>query len=152
MPSRKKSWNERMVGGRPPEVKRLDVGFAGLRPGTTMLVSSPGEIAAYLRMIPAGQTRSVADMRADLAQTHGADATCPASTPIFLRVVAEAAWEELEAGSSPSLVAPFWRVIEPESRLAQKLTCGAGFVAAMREREQAPGVGAAPPDAALERR
>lgn len=124
------------MGGRPPEVKQLDFDFAGLKRGTTMLVSSPGEIVAYLRAIPPGQTRSVADMRAELARAHDADTTCPASTPIFLRVVAEAAWEELEAGGDPERITPFWRVIEPESRLAQKLSCGAEFVAAMRAREQ----------------
>ena len=137
MPSRKRRWSDRLMGGRPPEVKPLDFDFAGLKRGTTMLVSSPSEIAAYLRTIPPGQTRSVAAMRAALARAHGADATCPASTPIFLRVVAEAAWEDLEAGGDPGQITPFWRVIEPESRLAQKLSCGAEFVAAMRQREQA---------------
>ena len=137
MLSRKQRWSDRLVGGQPPEVKLLDFDVAGLKRGTTMLVSSPSELAAYLRTIPPGQTHSVAAMRVALARAHGADATCPASTPIFLRVVAEAAWEDLEAVSDPEQIAPFWRVIEPESRLAQKLRCGAEFVAAMRQREQA---------------
>jgi hypothetical protein len=38
-------------------------------------------------------------LRRELAQVHGADATCPVSTAIFPRVVAEAAWDDVQAGA-----------------------------------------------------
>ena len=74
---------------------------------------------------------------ADLARVHGADRTCPLTTGIFLRIVAEAAWEELQAGADPGAITPFWRVIAPDSSLARKLACGTDFIAGMRLYEQA---------------
>jgi hypothetical protein len=136
MASKKKSWQERLTKSKPPEVKLLDFDFAGLKRGMSMLVSSPQEVAEYIRSIPMGETRSIEQLRADLAAKHQADATCPASTPIFLRVVSEAAFEDLYTGRNPEAVVPFWRVVEPGSRLAQKLTCGDDFLRAQRERER----------------
>ena len=102
-----------------------------------MLISSPTEIAAYLRTVPSGATRTPAELRTDLARVHGADRTCPLTTGIFLRIVAEAAWEELQAGADPGAITPFWRVIAPDSSLARKLACGTDFIAGMRLYEQA---------------
>lgn len=70
-----------------------------------------------------------------MATRHAADATCPASTGIFLRIVAERACEQMADGRGPSEVTPFWRVIEPGSALAAKLSCGTEFVATQREIE-----------------
>ena len=52
-----------------------------------MLVSSPQEIDSLVRRIPAGDTISPAKIRETLAKEHKADATCPVSTGIFLRIV-----------------------------------------------------------------
>lgn len=77
-------------------------------------------------------------LRHALAQAQAADATCPVSTAIFLRVVAEAARDEMQAGARAAEVAPFWRVIEPESPLAKKLRCGPQWTAQQRAAESAP--------------
>lgn len=135
MSSKPKTWRERLTKSKTSVVKQLDFDFAGLKRGMTMLVSSPEEIDTYIQSIPYGETRSINQLRAELAQKHNADATCPASTPIFLRVVAEAACEGLQSGKDLDSITPFWRVVEPGSRLAQKLTCGSGFLEALRERE-----------------
>ena len=74
-------------------------------------------------------------MRAALAKKHKADATCPASTPIFLRVISEAAFEEIQAGKGFDEVTPFWRVVHPESKLAQKLECGVDLIRSLRKKE-----------------
>lgn len=130
-----KAWQERFKKSKAPVVKQLDVDFAGLKRGMMMLVSSPEEIDAYIRTIPHGEARPMNQLRAELAHKHNADATCPASTAIFLRVVAEAACEGLQSGKALDSITPFWRVVEPGSRLAQKLTCGSDFLEALRERE-----------------
>ncbi len=75
----------------------------------------------------------VAKMRQFLAKVHHADATCPVTTGIFLRIVAEAAYEEYLEGKQD--ITPFWRVIEPDSILAKKLVATPAFIVAMRERE-----------------
>lgn len=74
--------------------------------------------------------------RRELAQQHGADAACPVSTAIFLRTVAEAAWDQIEAGVPVPQVAPFWRVVNPASALAKKLRAGPGWIAEQRAAEQ----------------
>jgi hypothetical protein len=135
MAAKAKSWGSRLNQSKAPVVKLLEIDFAGLKSGTTMLVSSPQEVATYINQLPLGTTRTITQMRADLAQQHAADGTCPVSTAIFLRVVAEAALEQLEKGASVESITPFWRVVDPADRVAKKLTCGPDFIKAQRARE-----------------
>jgi hypothetical protein len=85
--------------------------------------------------VPPGETREIQQVRRELAAAHGADAACPVSTAIFLRTVAEAAWDEMEAGGPVSEVAPFWRVIDPKSPLAKKLRAGGTWIEQQRAAE-----------------
>lgn len=82
----------------------------------------PQEIEDFLRAHtrPRG-TLSIQELRRRLARLGGADAACPVSTSLFLRTVSEAAWDDIEQGASAVEVAPFWRVVEPDSPLARKL-------------------------------
>jgi len=50
------------------------------------------------------------------------------TTGIFLIIVAEANFEKLQQGQTISSITPFWRVIEPNSILAKKLTFGQEFL------------------------
>ena len=75
----------------------------------------------------------VAKMRKLLAEVYQADATCPVTTGIFLRIVSEAAYEEYLEGKQD--ITPFWRVVEPESTLAKKLMATSAFIVTMREQE-----------------
>lgn len=54
---------------------------------------------------------------------------------IFLRIVAEAALEELAAGTPEDRITPFWRVLDENSVTAGKIRGGAEFIRRMRERE-----------------
>jgi hypothetical protein len=137
MATKPKNWRQRFGASRLPLTKKLDFDFAGIKSGMTMLISSPVEVAAYVANIPAGSTRTVEQLRADLAKAHKVDATCPVSTAIFLRVASEAAFEDLQAGSGLDAITPFWRVVAPGSVLARKLACGDDFLIAQRERESA---------------
>ena len=132
----RKSWSAKLAAQREPEVKVLTKPFAGLTPGTHMLVSSPQEIDTWIRGIPPGETRSIDELKQELSTRHGADTACPASTMIFLRIAAEAAWEALEVGASPDEVTPFWRIIEPGSTVASRLSCDMEFIRIQRARER----------------
>ena len=129
-------WRRRFDAAKPPKVVELESDFAGIRAGTKMLVGSPALIAAYVRKIPFGQTRSIERLRNDLARRHGATATCPVTTAIFLRVVAELSWQDLQAGHPPAEVAPFWRVVEPGSPLAKRLSCDSRWLEEQRAAER----------------
>lgn len=135
MPSRKKSWQDKFNSRAQPAIEVLEKPFAGLQPGQTLLISTPAELDAQLRQIPYGQTESVANLRQTLAALHRADSTCPLTTSIFLRIVAEVALEQIAHGQPVSDVAPFWRVVEPKSPLAQKLSCGPDWITAQRASE-----------------
>lgn len=137
MPSKPKTWKQKMQA-KPPHMVTLDKDFAGVPAGARLLISCPMELESYLRtQVPAGETREIQQMRRELAAIHGADATCPVSTAIFLRTVAEAAWDEIEAGVPATQVAPFWRVVDPKSPLAKKLRAGGSWIEQQRAAEKA---------------
>lgn len=144
MPARKTTaanpWRARIAKAKPAHVVTTESDFAGIRAGSRLLIASPEIIARYLVAIPAGETRTIVRLRNELARRHKADATCPVTTAIYLRVLAEAAWQELSAGAPRDAVVPFWRVIEPGSPIAKRLSCGSAVI----ERERA--LEAAPPD------
>ncbi len=131
----KKTWQQKLDGGKAPHVEVLEKPFGGAMPGARMLISNPREVDNYIRSLPSGTRASVADLRADLAAQHGAETACPLSTSIFVRIAAEAALEELAHGRNDRDVTPFWRVIDPKSPLAKKLSCGAELVAEKRAAE-----------------
>ncbi len=131
----RRSWTDKVRDSKPPEVFRLDRAFSDLPEGCRMLIASPKIVDEYLRRVPRGTTRTVKSLREDLAASLDADHTCPLTTGIFLRIASEASWEQLQAGASPDEVAPFWRVVDPESALAKKLPCGPAFILQQRRRE-----------------
>ncbi len=132
----KPTWNDKLSNSKPPEIKRLEKPFAGMPDGGIMLIASPEIIDAYVRAIPRGHTVTVKAMRGELADRHRAQFTCPVTTGIFLRVVAEAAWEKHLSGEPIDSITPFWRVIEPEAPLANKLVCGPNFISEQRQKEK----------------
>jgi hypothetical protein len=101
-----------------------------------LFVATPKIVDDYVRRIPRGETRSIERLRRELARAHRADATCPVSTAIFLRICAEAVWEELERGRGIDEVAPFWRVIEPGSAIGKRLRADSHFIARQRDLEK----------------
>lgn len=137
MPGKPTDWRKRFRGAKPPKRVVLNAGFAGLAPGTTMYVGSPAVIADWIARIPAGETRSVARLRNELARANDAQATCPTTTALFLRVVAEVALADLDRGEPPEAVIPFWRVVDPESPVARRLSCDPARIADLRAREAA---------------
>ncbi len=126
------SWAERVQKDATPVVKPLDRRFAGHDVGELMLISTSKEINARIRRTRPGTAITIAQFRERLAKSANADFTCPLSTGIFLRIVAEAALEALAAGDSIDEVTPFWRVVEPDSALATKLSCGPKFISQQR--------------------
>jgi hypothetical protein len=131
-PKKPTDWRKRFGAAKDPHVVMLSAPFAGVPAGAMMLISSPGDIARYVAAIPSGETRTTARLRSDLARRAKADAMCPVTTSIYLRVVAELALDELEAGKPMDEVVPFWRVIEPKDKLAAKLSCGAERIEHLR--------------------
>jgi hypothetical protein len=130
-----KSWSEKFAQPPQPSVIRLGKAFAGHGEGDKMLIPTPAVVAAYVEAIPQGESRTVPQMREDLAAAHRADFTCPLTAGIFLRVAAELAWEQHQKGKPLSKITPFWRVVDLKSPMAKKLACGVDFIVKQRQRE-----------------
>nr|MBI1232799.1 hypothetical protein [Cytophagales bacterium] len=126
--AKKKTWIEKLEEDKAPQVKRLDKDFADMPAGCMMLIASPKLIADYVDSIGYGKRIPLKTMRNDLALEHGAEYTCPVTTGIFLRIVAEANYEKWQNSASLESVTPFWRVIDPGSPLAGKLSFGRDFL------------------------
>jgi hypothetical protein len=88
-----------------------------------------------MQSIPAGESRTVPQMRDDLAAAHRANFTCPLTSGIFLRIAAELAWEQHQSGRPLDQITPFWRVIDPKAPIAKKLACGFPFLTRQRKLE-----------------
>ncbi|ALK88409.1 hypothetical protein L63ED372_01198 [Limnohabitans sp. 63ED37-2] len=122
---------------KPPHHVVLEKDFAGVKSGSKLHISSPQEIADELRKIRPGETVSLQQFRQKIAQAQACDATCPVSTSIFLRIVAEYAWEEHNERNVPLAdLPPFWRVVEPGTPLSKKLSFDQTWIALQRELEK----------------
>jgi hypothetical protein len=128
-------WSAKFDLKKLPKRVKLDKAFAGIKAGSWLYVGTPQLIDAYLRGVPAGETRTIERLRRELARKNQCDATCPVSTAIFLRICAEAAIERINAGAALSEVTPFWRVIEPGSTIARKLSVDSHWIAHQRDIE-----------------
>jgi hypothetical protein len=95
----------------------------------------PVEVAEELKTISPGTALSLQAFRKILADKNYCDATCPVSTSIFLRTVAEYSWEEYNQTGSTLNLAPFWRVLDSNSPMAKKLSFDPAWIDLQRELE-----------------
>lgn len=117
----KKTAREKLAAEKQIKKVVMDKAWAGVQPGQTLLIVTPLMVDAYIRNIPHGETQTIPDMREAFAKAEKCAGTCPMSTSIFVRMVAEAALEDLADGKTVSEVAPFWRVITSQDKMAKKL-------------------------------
>lgn len=118
----RKSAVQKRDTGRPPVVRTIRTPKGPSFPPGRMLISSPLEVESIVRGIRKGRTMTMGKLRGTLAARHGADYTCPLTTGIFLRIVAEAAEEERVSGRSR--VVPWWRVVRDNGSLNDRLPGG----------------------------
>jgi DeoR/GlpR family transcriptional regulator of sugar metabolism len=131
----KKSIQEKYDDEKHVKVEILEKGFSDLNAGDKMFIASPKIIANYIDQIPKGKSVSIITMRKDIALEHNADNTCPLTTGIFLRIVAEKNYEDYKNGKKSNQLTPFWRVINPDSPLLKKLPF-AGFITEQQHKEK----------------
>jgi hypothetical protein len=81
-----------------------------------------------------GRLITVAEIREVLAAQHMTDLTCPLTTGIFVRLAAEAAEEDAQAGKTR--ITPYWRVVKDDGSLNPKFP---GGTARQAERLRAEG-------------
>jgi hypothetical protein len=132
----KKTWIEKLQDDKVPKIKRIDFDFADIPANSNMFIATPQIIDNYIKQIPKGKKVAVQTMRKDLAIENNADHTCPVTTGIFLRIVAEANFEKYQQTHSLKNITPFWRVVEVDSVLSKKLTFGQEFIRSQQKAEK----------------
>ncbi len=130
-PKKGTSWQDKLHKPQKSEIKEGPEPWNKKHGGSKMLISTPKEIQAIVETIPQGQIMLISDLRKTLANIHHADYTCPLTTGIFLRIVAEAAEEIHE----PSNKTPWWRIVGEKGLLNPKLPGGGELQAALLEKE-----------------
>jgi len=127
----RKSWRQKLENP-PKDLPKVVTGPASWKQrfgGTKVLVPSPLLVDQVIRTVKKGKLITVKQIRQRLAGRFGAEVTCPLTTGIFLRIVAEAAEEDRRAGKKR--ITPYWRVIKADGSLNPKLP---GGVAAQAEK------------------
>ena len=130
-----KSWTDKRDCQKSFKIKTTTKRFADILEGSNMLIASPPIINDYVKSLPYGKFVEPSTMRDDLAKKYKADKTCPVTTGIFLRIVSEASYEEYQSGDDLETIAPFWRIVKLNSKLAGKLACGIDFIAKRQTEE-----------------
>jgi hypothetical protein len=105
----------------------------GIMVDQTMLMPSADAIARQIEAVPAGETRSLAELREQLAQEYGAEATCPVTTQRMIKVVAAKSVIDHQAGRN---AVPFWRVVDPDKPNSKRLPGGSDFILARRRDDK----------------
>ena len=123
-----KSWVEKRDTSKESKVKINAKRFADIPAGTRMLIPTPKIVDDFVKTIPNGSFMNIKELRNKLAIQYDAEMTCPLVTGIFLRIISEAAYEEYQIDKNIEEITPFWRVVDPDSKLANKLTFGTGFL------------------------
>ena len=131
----KKSWIEKRDCEKSFKIKTIDKKFADIPKGSRMLIASPPIIDEYVKSILFGEFIEPLKMRDDLAKKYQTDKTCPVTTGIFLRIISEASYEEYDSGFDLDAITPFWRTVNPNSKLAEKLACGIDFITEKQMQE-----------------
>jgi len=88
-----------------------------------MLIPNPLDIEKLIRKVKEGQLVTITQIREKLERDFSVDVSCPLTTGIFIRLIAEAAEEERKAGKED--ITPYWRVIRDDGSLNEKFPGGA---------------------------
>ena len=144
--SSRKSWKEKLHNQDHSKIVQIPARMAKRLGTGTMLIPKPLDVDALIRKARKGKLLTVSEIRSKLARDNKVDTACPLTTGIFVRIVAEAAEEDLRDGKKQ--VTPYWRVIRDDGSLNEKFPGGVN-AQARRLREEGhsilPGQGNRPP-------
>ena len=123
-----KSWVEKRDIDKECQVKTNPKKFADIPAGAKMLIPTPKIVDKLVKRIPDGSFLYLKQIRKKLADDYNAEMTCPVVTGISMRIISEAAYEEYQKNKDINKITPFWRIVDPDSKLAGKLACGIDFI------------------------
>lgn len=117
-----KSWKLKMEKPSEPEIVKLPPNMPAAWGKGTMVIVTPKIIDALVNTVPQGKLITIGAMRKKFAHDYETDTTCPLTTGIFLRIVAEAAEENRREGKNN--ITPYWRVVRDTGEMIDKFPGG----------------------------
>ena len=134
MAKARKSWREKLADSKDlPKVVEINDKMSKRWGTGTVVIPAPREVDEIMKTVPRGRVVTVNQIRALLAQKHGASIGCPITTGIFAWVAAHAAEEAAAEGEKD--ITPYWRTIKADGSLNPKFPGGLEAQAA-RLREE----------------
>lgn len=135
MPKTRKSWREKLADDKDlPRVVEITDKMSKRWGTGTIVIPAPREVDEIMRQVPRGKLITINQIRALLAQRHGASIGCPITTGIFASIAARAAEEAAAEGKKD--ITPYWRTLKVGGELNPKYP---GGVAAQAEKLKAEG-------------
>ncbi len=128
-----KSWRAKLEKDVQRQVVRIDPRMQKRFGKGTMVIPRPLDVDALVREVRKGRLVTIGQMRERLAHDAGADACCPFTSGIFLKIAAFAAEEDREAGKAR--ITPYWRVVRDDGSLNERFPDGVEGHARLLEEE-----------------
>ena len=95
----RRSWQEKLADNKSlPKVQEITDKMSKRWETGTVVIPAPEEVDEIMRKVPKGKLTTINEIRAMLAQKHGATIGCPITTGIFAWVAAHAADEAATEG------------------------------------------------------
>ena len=147
MPKTRKTWREKLADSKDlPKVVEITDSMSKRWGTGTLVIPAPREVDEIMAKIPEGKVTTINEIRAVLAQKHGATVGCPLTTGIFANIAARAAEEAAAEGKRG--ITPYWRTLKVGGQLNEKYPGGVDAQAThLREEGHTiePGRGKKPP-------
>lgn len=123
MPSKRKSWTEKLLDNKDfPRVEKI-TGKMSKRLGTgTVVIPKPIEVDELMREVPKGKLTTINHIRKVLAQKHNANIRCPLTSGMFARIAAEVAQEKKERVEKN--ITPYWFTLKTGGTINPKYPDG----------------------------
>jgi len=134
MAKAKKSWREKLADDKGlPRVVEINDRMSKRWGTGTVCIPAPREVDEIMAEVPRGKVTTINQIRAVVAQKHGASIGCPITTGIFAWIAAHAAEETRAEGKAD--ITPYWRTLKTGGELNPKYPGGVEAQAARLKEE-----------------
>lgn len=123
MSGKRKTWRQKLAEDKElPKVVPITGKMTRRWGRGTVVVPAPREVDAVMKRVPRGKLITIHEIRALLADKHGATIGCPITTGIFAWIAAHAAEEAAADGTKR--ITPYWRTLKSGGELNGKYPGG----------------------------
>jgi len=134
MPKTRKSWQKKLADNKGlPKVEKITEKMSKRWGTGTVVIPAPKEVDEIMKKVPKGKLITINEIRAQLAQMHGATIGCPITTGIFAWIAANAAGEAAAEGNKN--ITPYWRTLKTGGIINEKYPGGVEAQKKLLEKE-----------------